>query len=224
LDLKKWSVPANPGIASLLKSTGDVNLLHVGRLAPNKCVEDILKIFYFYHHKIQRRSKLWLIGIDIDTEIYSFELRRLISRFNLKHAVEFVGAVADSELRSFYENSAVYLCMSEHEGFCLPLLEAMHFRLPVIAFGVCAVPETLGEAGILVRRKAHAELAELVEILVSDQGIREKLVLAGQRRIEEFSEERFGRLLQESFIVQLPQGMSPARESSAEGHGHRHRS
>jgi len=214
LDLEKWSVPANGGIAAVLKAKGEVNLLHVGRLAPNKCVEDIIKSFYFYRHKIQPRSKLWLIGIDIDTEIYSFELRRLISRFNLKDSVELVGAVADGELRSFYENCDVYLCMSEHEGFCLPLLEAMYFRLPVIAYGACAVPETLGGAGVLVQQKAHAEIAEVVNLLVTDQAARSKIIEAGEKRIRDFSEAQFDKLLDERLLNQLV-GLN------AEGHGHR---
>ena len=221
LDLTKWSVAANPGIANLLQSSGEVNLLHVGRLAPNKCVEDIIKIFYFYHHKIQRRSKLWLIGIDIDTEIYSFELRRLLSRLNLKHSVEFVGAVADSELRSFYENSAVYLCMSEHEGFCLPLLEAMYFRLPVIAYAACAVPETVGDAGVLVQRKAHAELAELVNLVATDNSLRGPLVEAGLRRVDDFSETSFQRLLDQLLINstnRVPGSNSSATLAESDGH------
>src|SRR5258708_1410634 len=72
LDTEKWQVPSNPGIQQVLKCKGGKNILHVGRFAPNKCLEDIIKAFYFYHHKIEQNSKLWLIGSDIDTEIYSF--------------------------------------------------------------------------------------------------------------------------------------------------------
>lgn len=77
-DSSKWSVAANPGIANVLSTNGKVNFLTVGRLAPNKCVEDIIKSFYFYHHKINKDSLLWIIGHDIDTEIYSFELKNLV--------------------------------------------------------------------------------------------------------------------------------------------------
>ncbi len=194
LDRDKWNVPANAGIARVLSSHGGVNVLHVGRLAPNKCVEDIIKAFYFYHHKIERNSKLWLVGIDIDTELYSFELRRLISKLQLREAVTFVGSVADSELRALYENSDVYLCMSEHEGFCLPLLEAMHFKLPIIAFDACAVKGTLGDAGLLVSEKDPALTAEMINLLVSESELRRVYVERGTARAQEFYEEHFSDL------------------------------
>jgi len=102
LDESKWRIEPNRGISSVLRGHGGRNILHVGRLAPNKCVEDIIKAFYFYHHKIERRSRLWLVGTDIDTEIYSFEMRQLVSELRLREAVTFVGSVADCELRAFY--------------------------------------------------------------------------------------------------------------------------
>lgn len=186
LDEQKWNIGANAGIRAALRGHGGKNILHVGRMAPNKCVEDIIKSFYFYHHKIERRSKLWLIGNDVDTEIYSFELRRLVTELRLKEAVEFVGAVADSELKAFYENADLYLCMSEHEGFCVPLLEAMYFGVPVIAYDACAVGETLGEAGILLGQKLPAETAELMNIVITDKSVREELQQRGRARATQF--------------------------------------
>ena len=203
LDHYKWKVPANVGIAAALRGHGGKNILHVGRIAPNKCLEDIIKAFYFYHHKIEKQSKLWLIGIDIDTEIYSFELRRLVTELRLNGDVEFVGAVADGELRAFYENSDLYMCMSEHEGFCVPLLEAMHFNLPVIAYDACAIKNTLGEGGVLVNHKRPAEIAELMNIVVTDQSLRAQLVAAGQARIAEFGLERFQQQLTHELIEKL---------------------
>lgn len=191
IDTEKWSVAANPGIARAVRGHGGKNVVHVGRLAPNKCVEDILKAFYFYHHKIEKQSKLWLVGMDIDTEIYSFELRRLISELRLQEAVEFVGTVADSELRAIYEGADVYLCMSEHEGFCVPLIEAMHFGVPVIAFDSTAVGDTLGDGGVLLGRKAPAELAVLMNIVITDPSVREQMVAAGKRRVRDFLPEVF---------------------------------
>jgi L-malate glycosyltransferase len=200
IDSSKWEVPANPGIAAALKGHGGKNILHVGRLAPNKCIEDIIKAFYFYHHKIERQSRLWLVGIDVDTEIYSFELRSLVAELRLKEAVNFVGSVADSELRAFYENSDVYLCMSEHEGFCLPLLEAMHFKLPVVAFDSSAVKETLGGSGVLLQEKSPAELAELINILVTDQAFREQLIQNGTKRVANFTGTNFKSLVKSKIV------------------------
>ena len=191
IDSAKWGIPANAGIAGILRGHGGPNFLHVGRTAPNKSVEDIIKAFYFYHHKIDRTAKLWLIGSDIDNEIYSFELRRLIAELQLRDAVNFVGAVADCELRAFYENSTAYLAMSEHEGFCVPLIEAMHFGLPVIAFGSTAVADTVGNGGIILQRKAPAETAELLHLLVTDTALRSSLQERGRARASEFGLQQF---------------------------------
>lgn len=200
LDETKWGLGANSGIARMLKASGKRNLLHVGRFAPNKCIEDIIKGFYFYHHKIEKKSHLWLIGSDIDTEIYSFELRRLISELLLREAVTIVGTVSDCELRAFYENSDLYLVMSEHEGFCVPLLEAMHFGLPIIAYQACAIPETLGDAGVLISRKSPADLGELMHAVLEDEALRTELKNRGLARVRLFSESAFSRMLTERFI------------------------
>lgn len=192
IDDTKWaSVTPNAGIAAALRGHGGVNILHVGRTAPNKRLEDIIKAFYFYHHKINRKSRLWLVGSDIDTEIYSFELRMLISELRLKEAVTLTGSVAETELRAFFENSDLYLCMSEHEGFCVPLLEAMHFGVPVVAFESCAVPETLGAAGLTFNVKDFPRVAELMNIVLTDGGLRGELIAAGRERIVGFGEKAF---------------------------------
>lgn len=190
-DVERWKLPANPGIVAACRGHHGKNILHVGRVAPNKCIEDIIKAFYFYHHKIERKSKLWLIGIDIDTELYAFELRRLVHELRLQEAVEFVGGVHDSELRAFYENADLYMCMSEHEGFCVPLLEAMWFGVPIIAYDACAVKDTLGNAGFLLAHKSPAENAELMHMIINQAEIREPAVENGKRRVEQFGVDAF---------------------------------
>jgi glycosyltransferase involved in cell wall biosynthesis len=184
---ERWNEPANSGIVQLLKSDPVHHLLHVGRLAPNKCVEDIIRIFYFFHHKFSPHSKLWLVGIDTDTELYSFSLKRLVHELRLDHAVYFTGSLADSELRAMYENCSFYLCMSEHEGFCLPLVEAMHFGLPVLAYNSSAVPETIGSGGLLVNEKRHAEIAAVVFQVLGDTQLTQQLIAAGKLRAAELA-------------------------------------
>ncbi len=208
IDIEKWQVPANGGITAAVRGHGGRNILHVGRTAPNKCIQDIIKVFYFYHHKIEPKSKLWLIGNDIDTEIYSFELRRLVSELRLNDAVEFVGTVADGELRAFYEGADAYICMSEHEGFCVPLLEAMHFGVPVMAYNSTAVGDTLGDGGILLGRKSPAEVAELVNLVVTDNEMRAKLIAAGKKRVKDFSPEVFVANLEKVLIAPLKEHFS----------------
>ena len=191
LDPKRWDIESNEGVASILKADGCKNILHVGRLAPNKSIEDILKIFYFYHHNVEPNSKLWLVGTDTDTELYSFVLKKLQHELRLHDKVAFAGIALDEEVKSFYENAHFYLCMSEHEGFCLPIIEALHFGVPVIAYDAGAVPRTLGGAGILVKEKRHNEIAELMGILGSDQTFRAKSKELGQAHVKKFSFETF---------------------------------
>lgn len=164
---------------------GHVNFLHVGRLVPNKRIEDVVKVFYFYRRKINPDSRLFLVGIDTDMEIYAFALRELVQELGLSGVV-FTGGVTQRELVSYYRIAQVYLCMSEHEGFCVPLVEAMHFGVPVIAYAAGAVPETLGDAGALVLRKEFPELAELAALLCEDQDLRMQIVADGRRRARHF--------------------------------------
>ncbi len=191
IDPVRWEMETNPGIASLLKNDPVLHLVHVGRFAPNKCIEDIIKVAYLLKEKLKIPLKLWLPGIDIDTEIYSFSLKRLVYFLGLEKEVNFVGCFADSELKALYENSSVYLCMSEHEGFCLPVVEAMHFGLPVIAFASSALPDTIGAGGLLVNEKDHLKIAALVEEVHNNQELRQKLIIAGKERVQSLSFEKF---------------------------------
>lgn len=191
IDPQRWSVEANAGILALLGSRSGTNVLHVGRLAPNKCVEDILKFFYFFHHFGNKSSQLWLVGIDTDTELYSFSLKRLAYELGLEDVVHFTGPVADEELRSFYTCADLYMCMSEHEGFCLPVVEAMHFGVPVMAYSAGALPDTIGSAGILFSEKRHAELAEVALEVLQNQQLCSQLQDAGRKRVGQLSFENF---------------------------------
>jgi glycosyltransferase involved in cell wall biosynthesis len=191
LDPGRWDRPRNDGIYNLVSGTPGIHVLHVGRLAPNKMVEDIIKSFYFVHNCIEPQSKLWLVGIDIDTELYSFSLKRLAAELGLENAVEFVGCLADEEVLALYEACSVYVCMSEHEGFCLPIIEAMYFGLPVIAYAAGAVPDTVGDGGILLREKRHAEIAELIVEVARNQELRNRIVERGRERVRAFSFDVF---------------------------------
>jgi glycosyltransferase involved in cell wall biosynthesis len=191
IDPARWDRPRNEGIFSAVAATPGINVLHVGRLAPNKCVEDVIKSFYFLHRHMEQQSTLWLVGIDTDTELYSFELRRLAASLGLEESVKFLGCLADEEVRSLYEACSVYVCMSEHEGFCLPIIEAMHFGLPVIAYGAGAVPDTVGSGGLVVREKRHVEIGALMAEVVTDAALKARLTECGKRRVGEFSFVRF---------------------------------
>ncbi len=167
---------------------GHVNFLHVGRLVPNKRIEDVLKVFYFYRRRINPDSRLFLVGIDTDMEIYAVALRQMIHDLGIS-GVAFPGRVSQRELVTYYRLAHVYLCMSEHEGFCVPLVEAMHLGVPVIAYASSAVPETLGDAGALVLRKDFPEIAELAAVVHEDGSLRASMIAAGRERARQFLPE-----------------------------------
>lgn len=208
LDPQRWQAAANPGIAHLVRNEPGIHILHVGRLAPNKCLEDIVRAFYFVHHHLRAQSRLWLVGIDIDTEVYAYSIRRLAQELKLDHAINFCGCLADSEVRALYETCSVYLCMSEHEGFCLPLLEAMHFGLPIIAYESSAVPETVANGGVLVNKKSHPEIAELIVEISENSSLRQKIVQAGKSRVQQLSYEKFSKNVADILNLQLQQRAS----------------
>lgn len=207
LDTSRWSVESNAGIAKILMRNNALNFLHVGRLAPNKRIEDIIKIFYLIHQKIEPNSRLWLVGIDIDTELYSFTLKRMVRHLGIEKAVQFVGCFADSELRALYEGADCYLCMSEHEGFCLPVVEAMHFGVPVIAYASTALPETVQDGGILVTEKRYPEIAELAVEVCRNQELRDKLISRGRERVRKLGLDTFSNRVAEIFTASLRQAV-----------------
>ena len=105
------------------------------------------------------------------------------------------GSVSEVELEGLYRSADVFVCLSEHEGFCVPLLEAMAHGVPVVALGAAAVPETLGDAGLVLGSKRPGLVAEAVARVVGDGGLRARLVAAGRRRLEDFSLARTRRTL-----------------------------
>jgi len=160
---------------------GTRDWLYVGRLAPNKRIDDLIKAFYYYRTWIEPRSRLLLVGTGDGNESYVDALYRMVSAFGLDGTVAFCGHwTAEDGLAAFYRMADVYVCMSEHEGFCIPLVEAMSFDVPVLAFAATGVPYTLGNAGILFDLKDHAAVAEMAHEMVINPRLRATIV-AGQR-------------------------------------------
>jgi glycosyltransferase involved in cell wall biosynthesis len=165
---------------------GGPNLLFVGRIAPNKKYEDLLKVFYYFKKTLHPRARLFLVGNTSGNESYLSYLRTLIKRLDLSDVI-FPGHHLSSKLHAYYRLGDVFLCLSEHEGFCLPLLEAMRAGLPVLAYAAAAVPETMDGAGILVNEKNYPEIAELASLLATDRELRERVLAGQERRLREFA-------------------------------------
>lgn len=178
-------------------SDGRVNLLFVGRLVPNKRFEDLIRLFAVYKQKVNARSRLIIPGSTWSFE-YNNMLVSLIRRLGLADSVEMPGqvwGVPDTDLLAYFRAATAFVCTSEHEGFCVPLVEAMRFDLPIMAFDCTAIPYTLAGAGVLFKSKELPVLAETLECLVSDETFRTTMVERGRARMVDFSEERLSHTL-----------------------------
>jgi len=180
VDFSKYDKPPSAVIRRIYRD-GRTNILFVGRVAPNKKIEDLIRVAFYYKKYVSPLVRLIVVGKTGALPGYYESLVRLADEFYLKpEEIVFAGHVPDEELFAYYLASDVFLSLSEHEGFCLPLLESMRFDLPVIAYAAGAVPGTLDGAGVLLGRKRVDEIAELVDLVARDEALRGK-ILAGQR-------------------------------------------
>lgn len=168
-----------------IEKQDSVDWLHVGRLAPNKCVQDVIKAFYYFHTWIIPHSRLFLVGSGAEMQPYVDDLHILVSRLGLGDSVVFTGRV--DRLAPFYQIADVYVTMSEHEGFCIPLVEAMYCDVPVLAYASAGIPSTLGDAGVLVHSKAYSIIAEMAEQLIVDEPLRRRLIQVQRSRFAVFA-------------------------------------
>ena len=163
--------------------------LFVGRVSPNKCQHDVVKAFAAYRRVYDPAARLHLVG-GSSSATYSAALERYVAALGLTGSVHLTGPVTPGELLAHYRVADAYVCLSEHEGFCIPLLESMANRVPIVAFASSAVPGTLGDAGILLASKRPATVAAAVHRVLDDQALRDALVAAGTERLATFSLER----------------------------------
>ena len=149
------NAPYDKKLLRLLQSE-EPYILFVGRVSPNKRFEDILDAFENYYRYHDKNVKLYLVGNREQSSVYTDELYAQVGRMAAKDKVVFTGKVTEEELYAYYRGASAFLCMSEHEGFCMPLLEAQHFGIPTIGYAACAVPDTMGESGVLLYKKDPA--------------------------------------------------------------------
>ena len=171
--------------AGLTSAKSEITWLHVGRLAPNKCIHDIIKAFYYYHTWITPRSHLLLVGTAEGMDVYVDALHRLVIRLDLEAAVVFTGRVED--VGPYYQMADVYVSMSEHEGFCIPLVEAMRYGVPVLAYASTGIPSTMGDAGVLIEQKEYPVIAEIAHEVITNDSLRTRLVKCQRERLAAFA-------------------------------------
>jgi glycosyltransferase involved in cell wall biosynthesis len=193
IDFEKYN--QEPDQKILKKFDDDyTNFIFVGRLSPNKKQEDVIKMFYYYNKCIDQNSRLFLVGSYDGMEKYYEQLRELVKRLNLKN-VYITGQVDFKELLTYYKLSDIFISMSEHEGFCVPLLESMYFGIPIIAYKSTAIPYTLNGSGILVNEKRYENAAEMAHILVKDKKIQNKIIENQRLRLQQFEKPKLEAML-----------------------------
>jgi glycosyltransferase involved in cell wall biosynthesis len=198
VDLEAFDQPRDHEVERRMatsRSRQGATWLFVGRVVPNKAHHHLIRALAVYRRLYDPHARLWLVGGGSPTSTYEAALRAYIVRLDLTDAVEITGPVSAIELAARYRHADVFVCLSEHEGYCVPVLEAMWHRLPIVTLTSSAIPETVVDAAILLPtgrnpQPAAATVAAAVERTLHDETLRADLVSAGIRRVAERSLER----------------------------------
>lgn len=165
---------------------GRTNILFVGRCVPNKRIDDLVRAFCCFREAVDPRSRLVLAGSTEGQSIYLRIVRAAARDLGVNDDVVTTGGITNAELAACYRSADLFLCMSEHEGFCAPLIESMHFNVPVLAYAAGAVPETLDGAGVLFSGKDLRAVAEMMGRLTREEAFREAVLRGQQQRLTRF--------------------------------------
>jgi glycosyltransferase involved in cell wall biosynthesis len=187
-------VPPDPEV---LRRFGDgrPTLLYVGRPVPNKRQDKVLRVFAQYQQQCAPTARLVLVGGSNEASRYEEQLRKLLRNLGLGQSVTLTGLIADTQLVAYYRVADVFLSMSEHEGFGVPLLEAMYFDVPVVAYAAAAVPYTLDQAGILLEDDNCAAIAERLHQVIIDTAYRNEILEGQRRRLRDFTPQKVKAML-----------------------------
>jgi L-malate glycosyltransferase len=196
VDTARVTQPARRPALEQTLDDGLVNFLFVGRIAPNKKIEDHIRLAEVYKRYIDAYYRFIFVGrFDVVPRYYSM-IRALMSEYRLLNdRFVFTGPVSDEELAVYYRHAAVYISLSEHEGFCVPLIESMAADVPVMAYAAAAVPDTLGGAGVMFAPKDLEFAAELLAQLAFDDDLRASVIAGQRRRLADFGDGRITREL-----------------------------
>lgn len=179
-----------PDQATVAKySDGYTNIVFTGRVAPNKKQEDLITAFYYYHTYVNPKSRLIIAGSYQNSDIYCRKLKAYRDELGLEDVI-FTGHIPFDQILAIYKTASVFLCLSEHEGFCVPLVEAMYFGVPIIAYDSTAIAETLGGSGLLFKDKDPKAISEAIDLIMTDESLKQKLIAGEKARLEYFNNDR----------------------------------
>ncbi|MGH9108347.1 MAG: glycosyltransferase family 4 protein [Acidimicrobiales bacterium] len=192
IDMTATAPEPDPGLATRLeaaKAGGGTDLLFVGKVSPHKAPHDLVKMLAVYRRLYDPRARLHLVGSPLG-ERYGPALAAFVHDLGLEAAVSVTGSVSEAGLEAYYRAADVFVCASDHEGFCVPLVEAMGHHVPVVAYGVTAVPETVGDAGLLLAGKEPLRFAAAVARVMGDGDLRRRLARAAEGRVRALAVEK----------------------------------
>ena len=167
---------------------GYTNIIFVGRIAPNKKQEDVIESFYYYNKYYNEKSRLIIVGSYGGMEKYYIRLKDYSEKLGVKNVI-FTGHIKFDEILAYYHMADLFLCMSEHEGFCVPLVESMYFDVPIIAYDSCAIGGTLAGSGILLKDKKALETAGVMNYVLTHEQIKDELIKNQKMRLADFDNE-----------------------------------
>jgi glycosyltransferase involved in cell wall biosynthesis len=212
-DPAKWNTRADDLLMRRLQD-GRINLLFVGRIAPNKKQDELVEAFAHYR-ELDPDSRLIIAGEGRASDPFYARVRRIISTRGLGEHVIVTGQIADAELLAYYRTAHLYWSLSEHEGFGVPPVEAMWFDVPVLAYARTATPETIADAGVTFASKEDLRhVAALAKLLTrDDENLRRRTIAAGRVRREAFMPARVHSILDE--LLARMESVSVQREEVA---------
>lgn len=175
-------------------SDGKHNIIFVGRMAPNKEVEDVISAFAAYKKMYDKDARLFLVGNFNEEDKYFKFLQKHINKIQVKDVI-FPGHIPFDEILAYYTIADIFLCMSEHEGFCVPLVEAMFFDVPIVAYLQCAVPDTLNGSGVGIDNKDFNMIAMKMNNLLMDESYRNHIIQGQRERLRDFDNEKVGKTI-----------------------------
>lgn len=188
LDYKDFERVPDQAIIQKYGNSGNTNFLFVGRIVPNKKQENIIRAFAFYKKQFNSNAKLFLVGTPFSDDYYN-ALNDYIAVLGLKNDVIMTGHISFEEILGFYSVADIFLCMSEHEGFCVPLLEAMLFHVPILAYDTTAIKYTLNGSGVLLQDNNPVLFANIADYILKNDEFKQNILLKQNDRLRELRDD-----------------------------------